>query len=126
MSRLRMLVAGLAAAATVTGTVAGASGLAEASPRPANTPLAGSSVPFASPSRATGAVPGSQRLTVQLWLRPNLTAAASFATLVSTPGSALFHRYLSPGAYTARFAVSQAATARVEAWLRGQGFTGVA
>jgi subtilase family serine protease len=126
MSRLRMLAAGLAAAATVAGTVAGASGPAEASPRPAQTPLAGSAVPFASPARAIGAVPGSQRLTVQLWLRPDLAAAASFATAVSTPGSPLFHHYLSPGAYTARFAVGRAATGRLEAWLRAEGFTGVA
>jgi Pro-kumamolisin, activation domain len=39
------------------------------------------------------------------------------------PGSALSHHYLSPAAYTARFGASQAASAQVESWLRGEGFT---
>jgi subtilase family serine protease len=126
MSRLRMLVTGLAAAATVAGTTAAAGGLAAASPRPAETPLAGSAAPFASPARATGDVPGSTRLTVQLWLKPDLAAAQRFATAVSTPGTSLFRHYLSPDAYTARFAPSPAQAGQVEAWLRGQGFSGVA
>ena len=49
----------------------------------------------------------------------------TFATAVSTPGSALFHRYLSPASHAARFGASAAAAAKVEAWLRGAGFTGV-
>ena len=44
---------------------------------------------------------------------------------MSTPGSTLFHHYLSPDAYTARFGASKAAARAVESWLRGRGFTGI-
>jgi subtilase family serine protease len=126
MSRLRMLVAGLAATATAAGLTAGASSLASASPRPAETTLTGSAVPFASSARATGYVAGSTRLTVQLWLKPKLAAAERFATAVSTPGSSAFRHFLSPAAYTAKFAASAAEAAKAEAWMRSQGFTDVA
>jgi subtilase family serine protease len=126
-----MLVAGLAATATAAGLAAGATGLAEASPRPAQikpveTTLTGSAVPFATAARATGDVAGSAKLTVQLWLTPKLAAAERFATAASTPGSSAFRHFLSPDAYTARFAASAAEAAKVETWLRGRGFTGVA
>jgi subtilase family serine protease len=104
---------------------AGASGLAQASPRPGQALLPGSAVPYTSQTPVTGYVPGGQRLTVQLWLKPDTAAAEQYATAAATPGSALFHHYLSPGAYTARFAASRAAASRVESWLRGEGFTGI-
>jgi subtilase family serine protease len=125
-SRSRRLVAAVGATATVVGvTLAGASGLSEASPRPSHTPLAGSAVPFTSHARPVGTVAGSRKLTVQVWLRPREAAAARFARAVSTPGSRLFHHYLSPRGYTARFAASRAAAGRVESWLRRAGFTRV-
>jgi subtilase family serine protease len=126
MSRLRMrAVAAGVTVALAAAMTAGASGVAQASPRPGRTPLPGSAAPFTSHTPATGYVPGSQRLTIQLWLKPDLAAAQRYATAVATPGSALFHHYLSPAAYTARFGASQAAAAQVKSWLRGQGLTGV-
>jgi subtilase family serine protease len=126
MSRLRMrAVAAGATAALAAAMTAGASGLAQASPRPGQSPLPGSAVPFTSHAPVTGYVPGGQRLTVQLWLKPDVAAAQRYATAVATPGSALFHHYLSPAAYTARFGASQAAVAQVESWLRGEGLTGI-
>jgi subtilase family serine protease len=125
MSRARMLTAVLGAAALTAGTTAGASGLAQASPRSPETVLAGSAVPFTSHARPTGEVPGSLRLTIQLWLKPDLAAAQQFAAAVSTPGSALFRHYLSPAAYTARFGASAAAARQAESWLRAEGFTGI-
>ena len=125
-SRARRLVAAVGATATIAGlTLVGASGLGEASPRPAQTPLAGSAVGFTSHARPIGIVAGSRRLTVQVWLRPRMAAAQRFATAVSTPGSRLYHHYLSPRGYAARFAASRAEAARVESWLRGAGFTRV-
>jgi subtilase family serine protease len=124
MSRARMLVAVLGAAVVTAGMTAGVSGLAQASPRPAEKVLAGSAVPFAH-ARPTGAVPGSLRLTIQLWLRPDMAAAERFAAEVSTPGTALFRHYLSPAAYTARFAASAATVRQAESWLRTEGFTGI-
>jgi subtilase family serine protease len=114
------VTAALAAAMTT-----GASGLAQASPGPGQIPLPGSAVPFTSHTPVTGDVAGGQRLTVQLWLKPDIAAAERYATAAATPGGALFHHYLSPAAYTARFGASQAAVSQVESWLRGEGFTGI-
>ena len=72
-----------------------------------------------------GAVSAAQPLTVQVWLKPDLDGAAAFAGAVATPGSAEFHRYLSPDAYTARFGASAAQSAAVMAWLAAQGLTRV-
>jgi subtilase family serine protease len=125
MSRWRTLAAGLAAAATVAGTLAAVSGPAAAAPKPREATLNGSAAPFTRYTRSTGTVPAGTQLTVQLWLRPRLAAAERFATAVSTPGSPSFRHFLSPDAYTSRFAASAAAAARAQAWLRGEGFTAV-
>lgn len=120
-----MLAAVLGVAAVTAGMTVGASVAAEASPTPALTVLAGSAVPFTSHARPTGAVAGSLRLTIQLWLKPDLAAAQQFAAAVSTPGTALFRHYLSPAAYTARFGASAAAVQQAESWLRAEGFTAI-
>jgi subtilase family serine protease len=107
-------------------TIVSLSGPAGAAPRAGYLRLAGSVAPFTSHGRPTGAVAGSMRLTIQVWMRPgHLAAAQEYATAVSTPGSKLFHHYLSPAAYTAQFGASRAATGAVESWLRHQGFTSV-
>jgi subtilase family serine protease len=107
-------------------TVAGLTSSAGAAPSSGYLRLAGSNVPFTSHSKVIGAVAGSSRLTIQVWLRPgHLAAAQQYATAVSTPGSVPFHHYLSPSAYTARFGAGQAAAGKVESWLRGKGFTAV-
>ncbi len=126
MSRTRTFIAASSAAAAMIGmTIVGGSGLAAAAPPPGFTRLQGSAVPFTSQVRATGTVAASQELSVQVWLRPRLSRAGTFATAVSTPGSASFHHYLSPASYAAQFGPSTAAAAGVESWLRGAGFTGV-
>ena len=126
MSRTRMITAGIGAMAVIAGmTIGGASRSAEASSRPAETPVAGSVAPFTSHAHATGDVAGSQRLSIQLWLRPQVAAAQSFATAVSTPGNALFHHYVSPDGYAARFGATAGQASRVESWLRAEGFTSV-
>jgi subtilase family serine protease len=87
--------------------------------------MAGSVAPFTSHARVTGAVAGPTRLTIQVWLKPQVAAAQRLATAVSTPGNAQFHHYLRPDAYTARFGASSGTASKVERWLRGQGFTGI-
>jgi subtilase family serine protease len=125
MSKLRIFAAALGAtAAVVAMTTTGASGPAEALTKPAPT-LPGSAVPFTSYTRSTGDLAGSLRLTIEVWLKPDLGAAEDFATAVSTPGNPLFRHYLSPAAYTAQFGASSGEAGRVESWLRGEGFTGV-
>ena len=99
MSRTRTFIAATGAAAAMIGTsIVGASGLASAAPTPAVVRIPGSAVPFTSHLRAAGTVAASQKLSVQVWLRPQVAAAKSFAAAVSTPGSASFHQYLSPKA----------------------------
>jgi subtilase family serine protease len=122
--RLVSLAAATATAASM--TIVSLTGSAQAAPRQVYLRLAGSAVPFASQGRATGAVAGAARLTIQVWLRPgHLAAAQRYAMAVSTPGSNLFHRYLSPDGYTARFGASRAAGRAVESWLRSRDFTGI-
>jgi len=106
-------------------TLAGGSGLAAASSTPAVRPLPGSTVPFTRVTRTIGAVAAGQRLTIQVWLRPRVAAAESYASAVSTPGSSSFRHYLSPRAYASRFGAPASAAAKVESWLRSAGFTGV-
>ena len=127
MLRLRMRAAAASVAVVLVAAVAvGASGLAQASAGPVRVPLPGSVVPFTSHVPVSGYVAGDQRLAVQLWLKPDTAAAERYAIAAATPGSVLFHRYLSPAGYTARFAATKAAASAVESWLRGEGFTGIA
>ena len=126
MSRTRSLIATTGVMAAIIGTgIGGASGLASASSTPASARIQGSAVPFTSHAQAAGAVPGSQRLSIQVWLRPQVSAAESFAAAVSTPGSSSFRHYLSPAGYAARFAAPAGAAAKVESWLRSAGFSAV-
>jgi subtilase family serine protease len=124
MSKTRLLVAAVGAAAAIIGT-ASAGGPASASSAPAVARIAGSAVPFTSRIRPAGTAAAGQKLTVQVWLKPRTAAAEGFAGEVSTPGSPGFHHYLSPAAYAARFGAPAAQAARVESWLRSAGFSGV-
>ena len=104
MSRTRTIIAATAAGAAMIGTsLVGASGLASAAPAPAVARIPGSAVPFTSRLQAARARGRQPELSIQVWLRPRLSVAKSFATAVSTPDSASFHQYLSPKAYAARF-----------------------
>ncbi|HYZ52391.1 MAG TPA: S53 family peptidase [Streptosporangiaceae bacterium] len=126
MSKSGALAGVIASAVAMAGiSVAGLSTPAHAGQKPAYTPIAGSSVPFTSHTRVIGTVAGSTKLTIQVWLTPNVTAAQRFATAVSTPGSTQFHHYLSPAAYTADYGPTASAAAKVESWLHTQGFTGI-
>jgi subtilase family serine protease len=126
VSRTPRLIGAAGAVAVVIGmTMIGVSGAAGAGSAPAYSRVAGSVAPFAASAQVIGAVPSSRPLTVQLWLRPAVAAAERMAAAVSTPGSPLYHRYLSPARYTAEFGASPARAQAVEAWLRAQGFTGV-
>ncbi len=125
------VVAATALIATTIAAVAGGSAAqadsAHAGGRgPAVMALSDSVAPFATPNRVIGEVTGSQKLTIQVWLKQRTAAAGNFATAVSTPGNRAYGRYLSPGGYAARFGATAAQAARVESWLRSSGFTGVA
>ncbi len=126
MSRTRTLVVGIASTAMMAGmSIAGASGPAGAQTGPADIPLANSAVPFTSHTRVIGAAAGSQQLSIQVWLKPQVAAAEAFATAVSTPGSPQFRHYLTPNGYTARFGPTSSEVSTIESWLRAAGFTGI-
>jgi subtilase family serine protease len=112
------------AAAAISLAGASAASMAQAATQ-GSTPLPGSAPAFTANTAVTASVPGSQKLTIQLWLKPSLAAVQSFATAVSTPGNAQFRHYLSPAAYTARFGPTASQVNAVESWLRGQGFSGI-
>jgi subtilase family serine protease len=126
MRRTRKFAAVVGATAVVASmTVIGASSAAGAAPRPSDISLRGSVAPFTATTRVIGSLSASTKLAVQVWLRPRTAAAEKFATAVSTPGTKLFHHYLSPAAYTTRFAATKVQAGKVAAWLRSQGFTSV-
>jgi subtilase family serine protease len=87
--------------------------------------LSGSLPAFAASAAPTGAVAGSRQLTIQVWMTPSLTAAESYAAGASTPGTSAYGHYLSPDAYAERFGPTTGAVAKVESWLKSQGFTGI-
>ena len=125
MSRAARLIGRVGATAAMVGITAIATAAsAGAASAPAHSALRGSVAPFVASSPATGSVPASDTLAIQVWLRPS-AAAAGYATSVSTPGSSNFHRYLTPDQYTARFGATAAQAQAVSAWLRSQGFTGI-
>src|ERR1700742_329783 len=114
-------LAALAAGAAVTASPA--AGHAAIAPGPVH--LHGSAAPF-NGAAATGSVPATRKLAVELWLRPRASAAAeTYAADASTPGNRLFRHYLSPAAYAARFGATKADAPSVESWLNSSGFTGV-
>jgi subtilase family serine protease len=123
----RRAVAALSAcaAAAAAGGVLGAPGTAQAARTAPQSVLPGSLAPAATPSASLGPVPATEKLTVQVWLKPDLSGATAFANAVSSPGSAEFHHYLSPRAYTARFGPSAAQARAVGSWLAGRGLTQV-
>lgn len=119
----RLARAGGAAALAVAVCAAGLDAQAAAVPRPVA--LAGSAVPFTSQTAALGDLSSARTLTIQMWLRPDMVGAQSYASAVSTPGDRIFRHFLSPDSYTARFGPSVQEVAAARAWLRAQGFTAV-
>jgi len=120
---IKCAVVGVAVVALAGVLVGG--GAAVAVQGPAYTSVAGSSVPLASRAAVTGSVPGTTRLSVQVWLKPDIAAAETLATSVSTPGNTQHGHYLSPAAYTAAYGPSPSAATAVASWLRTEGFTGI-
>lgn len=118
--------AGRKAAAVLAGFVAIVGVSVAATPSTAATAahrarLSGSIAAAAAPRARIGAVSGARTIEVQVWLQPRLAAAARYANAISRPGSATFHHFLSPAAYTRRFGASATAARAVHSWLVRQG-----
>ena len=125
MSRRKFLIACLGTPVLTGLALVTAGPSAGAATGPAYQSVPGSVPAFAASAGPAGAVAGSRQLTIQVWMKPNLSAAESYAAGASTPGTSAYRHYLSPDAYTARFGPASGAVAEVKAWLKSQGFTGI-
>jgi subtilase family serine protease len=120
MSRIfRTVSATLGAAALVTATA----GAAVSAPPPPTT-LPGSIPSWAAPANRVGSVSTSQQVTFRVYLNNRGgDAAAGYAQAVSTPGNALYGKFLTPAQYRAQFSPTKSDVGTVARWLTGQGFT---
>jgi hypothetical protein len=88
--------------------------------------LTGNTHPLARPEFDRGVVSADLRMDkMMLHLTPSAAQQAELDALVEAqhdPQSPLYHQWLSPAEYGARFGVSDADLAKVTAWLTGHGF----
>jgi subtilase family serine protease len=124
-SLARTPLAALAAAALVTATwgtaTAAGAGSGAATGR---TALPGSTPAWATAAHRVGPATGSQKVDFRVYLdNRDATGAAAYARAVSTKGSALHGKFLTPAQFRAKFSPTNAAVSGVQTWLRGQGFT---
>ena len=89
--------------------------------------LLGNTHPLARPEADRGAISEDERLDrMVLLLKPDAAQQRALDTLTAAqqdPNSPLFHHWLSPEEYGARFGASMADVARVKGWLASHGFT---
>jgi subtilase family serine protease len=89
--------------------------------------LPGSRSPQANPAADVGTVPTSKQLSgISLVFSRTPAQQQSLAALIAaqqTPGSPLYHQWLTPDQFAARFGVADADIAAVENWLQLQGFS---
>ena len=108
------LVAGLALPVTAAPSVG-------AAPSPM-VRLSGSQAPAAARTPRVGTVPGDSPVGFQVVLAPRTPAAArQFAEDVSSPGSDVYHHYLTASQWEARYSPTPAQVASVTTWLRQEG-----
>lgn len=98
-------------------------GQAVARPTPNRVALRGSLTPAVERSHPAGTVAGSSRFSFDLLLKlRNAAGARTFVKEVSSPGSRLFHKYLTRTQWIARYGPTNASIASAKSWLRSQGF----
>jgi subtilase family serine protease len=90
------------------------------------TQLPGSLNPRIAAARDIGRLNGSSPIEgITLWFQPTAEQKTELDALVEaqqTPGSPLYHAWLTPAQYASRFGLSDADLARVQNWLESQGF----
>jgi subtilase family serine protease len=112
---------GLAAAGL--GAMAGPAA-AKPTPVPPRKALHGSAPPAAARKHPSGGVAATSSVSFDLVLSlRNASGAQAFLREVSSPGSALYHHYLTDAQWESRFAPAKATVAQAEAWLRSEGLT---
>ena len=115
-----------AVAALVAGTIAGAPGAAAAASRHV---LKNSAPSWLAKARHNGQANPSNAVSLRVYLAPQggLAALQAAALAVSTPGSAIYRKFITPAEYVAKYAPTSATVASVSSWLRSTGLrvTGV-
>ncbi len=125
LGRIRWWAAATTAGLAVS-TVAAAGGIpaASAASAGARAQLSGSAAPAAARSKPAGKVVATSQVSFDLVLSLQSTAGAeNLLQEVSTPGSALFHHFLTDAQWVARFGPTQAQVNAAEGWLRSEGFS---
>ena len=89
--------------------------------------LKGSLHPMAQPAWDSGRMPANYPLQgITLFFRRSAAQEADLKALLAAqqdPASPLYHQWLTPDQYAARFGMAQADIEKVEAWLQQQGFS---
>ncbi len=105
---------GLATAGLAGGTPAAAS---------SRTPIAGSHPAWATAHNKVADADPAGKLSFRVYLRlPDQAAAEAAAQAVSSPGSATYRQYLSPGQVRQRYGPAASSVAAVRSWLTSAGF----
>ena len=97
---------------------------ASASPTPSRVALRGSMTPAVERSHPAGKVAGTSSVDFDLVLSlQNAAGAQKLVREVSSPGSKMFHHYLSDAQWESRFGPTKGEVARAESFLRRQGMS---
>jgi subtilase family serine protease len=97
---------------------------AATTPAPQRTALHGSLVPSKERSKPAGSMAGTSSVSFGLTLAlQNASGAQAFLREVSSPGSKMYHRYLTDATWESRFGPTKAEVAKAESWLRHEGLT---
>jgi len=106
--------------------MAGAAAASTSSHPSGRVALKGSAVPAQELANRAGSVSASSSVSFYLSLKlRNAAGAKSFVREVSSPGSKLFHHYLTDAQWLARYGPTKASASAAESWLRREGFTGI-
>ncbi|MFP5237751.1 MAG: protease pro-enzyme activation domain-containing protein [Acidobacteriota bacterium] len=89
--------------------------------------LRGSQLPQANPQFDAGRMPANTRLNgISIYFKPSPAQEADLQALLvaqQDPASPLYHQWLTPDQFAARFGMASQDIATVETWLQQQGFT---
>jgi subtilase family serine protease len=112
----------VAVVALAAATLAPATAAAGAGSTHSRTGLRSSHPSWVKGSNRDRTLPDAAQVSARVYLAPRDAAALDAAVqAVSTPGSASYRHYVTPGAFTAQFGPTRAATRSVSQWLRGAG-----
>ncbi|MBR7839296.1 S8/S53 family peptidase [Actinospica durhamensis] len=118
----RVGAASLAVAALAGTFVASGAAHAATSTTAASVTFGGMQPAWATASADRGQVASGTAVTSTIYLAAKDQAGMeAYAEAVSTPGNALYHKYLSASQYQARFGTTAAQISAVESWLRSSG-----